>query len=153
LPLRPVESNFDLANSVYSPTLLIYFNMKALFSFLSLVFIATLAHAQQGDFDVSKMKTYYMVFLKKGPHRDQDSVTAAKIQEGHLAYLGGLYKRGKIDLNGPFMEDGDIRGISVYNVASEEEARKLASEDPAVKSGRLMIKVHPWYSMQGASLR
>ena len=51
------------------------------------------------------------------------------------------------------MEDGDIRGISVYNVASEEEARKLASEDPAVKSGRLMIEVHPWYSMQGATLR
>lgn len=127
--------------------------MKTLFTFLALIMLGASAHAQQNDFDMSKMKTYYMVFLKKGPHRDQDSATVAKIQEGHLAYLGSLYKQGKIDLNGPFMEDGDIRGISVYNVGSAEEALKLASEDPAVKSGRLVVEVHPWYSLQGSSLK
>lgn len=51
------------------------------------------------------------------------------------------------------MDDGDIRGISVHNVSSAEEALKLASEDPAVKYGRLIVEVHPWYTMQGAALR
>ncbi|MBS1659190.1 MAG: hypothetical protein JST18_13975 [Bacteroidetes bacterium] len=127
--------------------------MKILFTFLALIILGASAHAQQNDFDKSKMKVYYMVFLKKGPHRDQDSVTAAKIQEGHIAHLTKLAGEGKIDLNGPFMDDGEIRGISVYNVASAEEAIKLASEDPAVKSGRLIVEVHPWYSWQGSSLK
>lgn len=127
--------------------------MKIILTFLTLIILGTSAHAQQNDFDKSKMKVYYMVFLKKGPHRDQDSVTAAKIQEGHIAHLTKLAREGKIDLNGPFMDDGEIRGISVYNVASAEEATKLASEDPAVKSGRLLVEVHPWYSLQGSSLK
>jgi uncharacterized protein YciI len=127
--------------------------MKTIFAFCSLILFSAAVQAQQNDFDLSNMKTYYMVFLKKGPHRDQDSTTAARIQEGHLAYLGSLYKQGKIDLNGPFMEDGDIRGISVYNVGSAEEALRLASEDPAVKSGRLIVEVHPWYTLKGATLR
>jgi uncharacterized protein YciI len=127
--------------------------MKTICTLITLILFSVAVHAQQNDFDMSKMKTYYLVFLKKGPHRDQDSVTAAKIQEGHLAHLGNLYKQGKIDLNGPFMEDRDIRGVSVYNVSSAEEALKLASEDRAVKSGRLSVEVHPWYTMKGATLR
>jgi len=127
--------------------------MKKIFCLISVIILSFSLHAQNPDFDMSKMKTYYMVFLKKGPHRDQDSVTAAKIQEGHINHLTKLAKEGKLDLNGPFMDDGDIRGISVYNVSSEEEARRLASEDPAVKSGRLVIEIHPWYSMQGSSLK
>ena len=127
--------------------------MKKILCLISFIAIAISVQAQNPDFDKSKMKTYYMVFLKKGPHRDQDSVTAAKIQEGHIAHLTKMAKEGKLDLNGPFMDDGEIRGISVYNVSSEEEVRQLASEDPAVKSGRLVIEIHPWYSMQGSSLK
>lgn len=127
--------------------------MRSIFILAFLILSVSSINAQQAEFDMSKMKPYYMVFLKKGPNRNQDSVTAAKIQEGHLAHLAGLYKQGKIDLNGPFLEDGDIRGISVYNVGSAEEAMKLASEDPAVKSGRLIVEVHPWYALQGSVLR
>ncbi len=104
--------------------------------------------------DKEEMKTYYLVFLKSGPNRGQDSVTAAEIQKGHMAHLTKMYNEGKMDLAGPIMKkEQDIRGICVYNVASLEEAKALAESDPAVKSGRLIVEILPWYSMKGAVLR
>jgi uncharacterized protein len=98
------------------------------------------------------MKTYYLVFLKKGPNRSQDSATAARIQKEHLAHLDRMAEKGKLSIAGPLMDDGDIRGICIYNVPTKEEAEKLAGEDPAVKAGRLVTEIHPFYSAQGAKL-
>ena len=98
------------------------------------------------------MKTYYLVFLKKGPNRTQDSVTTAKIQEQHLAHLTKMHEDKKMCLAGPLMDNIDIRGICVYNTATQEEAKNLAESDPAVKSGRLVVEIHPWYSAKGSSL-
>lgn len=103
--------------------------------------------------ETHEMKTYYMVFLKKGPKRDQDSITAGKIQSQHLAYLNKMYNEGKMDLAGPSLPDGEIRGFCVYNVESFDVAKKLAESDPAVISGRLVVEVLPWYSQKGAMLR
>lgn len=130
---------------------------------LLLIFAASKAFAQKDHTGVKskqvkslekeEMKTYYLVFLKKGPKRDQDSAAAAEIQKGHMAHLTKMYNEGKMDLAGPMMEEGDLRGICVYNVGSKEEAVKLAESDPAVTSGRLKAEVHAWYSQKGAKLR
>lgn len=100
-----------------------------------------------------EMKTYYLVFLKKGPNRDQDAETVKKLQEQHIAHLDKMANEGKMDICGPLMDDIDIRGICVYNVATKEEAEKLANDDPMVKSGRLAVEIHPFYSAKGASLK
>ena len=71
----------------------------------------------------------------------------------HIVHLNKLADSGKMDICGPLMEDGDIRGICIYNVATAEEAEKLANDDPMVKSGRLIVEVHPFYSAKGASLK
>lgn len=92
-----------------------------------------------------KMTVYYMAFLKRGPDRSHDSLTAAKIQEGHMAHIMQMAKDKKLVLAGPFMDNGDLRGIFVFNVASVEEAIELTNQDPAVKSGRLVMEIHPWY--------
>lgn len=100
-----------------------------------------------------EMKTYYLVFLKKGPNRNQDSVTVNKLQEAHIAHLEKMASEGKMDICGPLMEDIDIRGICIYNVATKEAAEKLANDDPMVKAGRLKVEVHPFYSAKGATLK
>jgi len=100
-----------------------------------------------------EMKTYYMVFLVKGENRTQDSVTAAEIQKQHLAHLDKMWKEGKLDIAGPFLDDDDTRGICIYNVKTIEEAKALAEADPAVKAGRLKVIVRAWYSMKGATLK
>lgn len=103
--------------------------------------------------DQGEMKTYYMVFLVKGDNRSQDSVTSVKIQNEHLQHLTKMYNEGKMDIAGPFLDEGDARGICVYNVATLEEAKALAESDPAVKAGRLKVVIRPWMSMRGATLK
>ncbi len=98
------------------------------------------------------MKKYYMVFLKTGPNRSQDSLTAARIQEEHLAHMSRLAEQKKICAAGPFTDGGDIQGIVVYSVSNMEEAIALTNEDPAVKAGRLTIEIHPWWAAVGTML-
>lgn len=99
------------------------------------------------------MQKYFVIFLKHGPNRDQPEEDAQKIQEQHLAYLGSLYQKGILNLNGPLGDDSKIAGISVYNTATLEEAVKLAKADPAVKAGRLVIEAHPWWLAKGSSVK
>ena len=63
----------------------------------------------------------------------------------HLRYLRGLVDQGVILANGPAkrIDDPLLRGISLYQVG-EEEARRLANEDPAVKAGWFEVKVDQW---------
>ena len=128
--------------------------MKTLLTIFFL-FTFTAIHAQDTPAPVQKkfeMKTYYLVFLKKGPHRDQDSTTMANIQEGHMAHLNKMHDLGKMCIAGPLMDDGDIRGICVYVTETIEEATRLVNEDPAIKSGRLVAEIHPWYAAKGSKL-
>lgn len=118
-----------------------------------LLFFFSTAFSQQGEADDNGMKTYYLVLLKKGPNRTQNPAVAKEIQQGHMAHLDAMASVGKMDLAGPLMEDGDIRGICVYNTATLEEAKSLAESDPAVKAGRLMVEIHPWYAMKGSCLK
>jgi uncharacterized protein YciI len=99
------------------------------------------------------MKEYFMCFLNEGPVRDQDSTATAQIQAGHLAHLDSLAKAGKIHIVGPFGDEGKTRGIAIYNTATKEEAVELASMDPAVKSGRLLVEIRPWWAAKGSALR
>ena len=55
--------------------------------------------------------------------------------------------------SGPFGDDGDIRGITIYNTPSMEIADSLANADPMVKAGRLKIEIHPWWAAKGFGLR
>ncbi|MFN8206002.1 MAG: YciI family protein [Bacteroidales bacterium] len=91
------------------------------------------------------MKPMVMVYLKKGPVRNQDSATAAEIQKGHMANIEKLARERKLLLAGPFLDEGEVRGIFIFDVPTVEEARKLTETDPAVQSGRLIMELHPWY--------
>ncbi|KAA3440502.1 YciI family protein [Rufibacter hautae] len=100
-----------------------------------------------------EMKLYFMALLKKGPNRNQDSLTSMRIQDAHMAHINKLAAEGKLTLAGPFMDDGDLRGIFIFNVATMEEAKALTEADPAVKAGRLIMELHPWFAQKGAKLK
>lgn len=99
------------------------------------------------------MQKYFIVFLKKGPNRDQSKKEAAELQKQHLAYLDKLYKMGKTSITGPFGDDGEIRGIVIYNTATLQEAKKLATQGPAVQAGRLTVEIHPFWAAKGSVLK
>ena len=103
--------------------------------------------------DTVIMQQYFMAFLKKGPIRGQNEEEAKELQKEHLAHLGKMYELGYADISGPFGDDGDIRGVTVYNVPTLKMADSLANSDPMVKAGRLEIEIHPWWAGKGYPLR
>ncbi len=103
--------------------------------------------------DTVLMQQYFIAFLKKGPIRSQSKKEADSLQVLHLNHLGRMYELGYADISGPFGDDGDIRGITIYNTPTLAFADSLANSDPMVKAGRLLIEMHPWWAAKGFPLR
>lgn len=103
--------------------------------------------------DTILMQQYFIAFLKSGPNRSQSKAEADSLQRLHLAHLGRMYEEGYADISGPFGDDGEIRGITIYNTPTLRMADSLANLDPMVKAGRLVIEVHPWWAAKGFPLR
>jgi uncharacterized protein YciI len=126
--------------------------MRPLFVTTLLLAFACSAYAQkkkEGD----NLKPYFFVILKKGPNRSQDSVTAEKIQKGHIDNINRLAAAGKLNVAGPFLDDGDMRGIFVFDCGSEDSVRTMVEADPAIKAGRLTYELHPWMTQKGTCFK
>ncbi|MGN6293228.1 MAG: YciI family protein [Chitinophagaceae bacterium] len=96
-----------------------------------------------------EMKRYWLVLLKKGTNRTQDSASAAKIQAAHMANINRLAREGKIIMAGPMGTDGDLRGIFIMNAKDSAEVAALVNTDTAVITGRLKMEYYPWWSEKG----
>jgi len=146
--MRSIQSSSNHCTFIFSKTA----EMKNLITFI--FFIApVLLYAQQRKEQKlqGQIKQYWFVMLTKGGNRNQDSATAAKIQEEHLANINRLYKEGKLKVAGPFGDDGEWRGIFIFDVGDKQEVEQLLKTDPAIKSGRLNYEIHPWYTMPTGS--
>jgi uncharacterized protein YciI len=97
-----------------------------------------------------KLTTAYLGFLNRGKKWTPEQTPATQqLQEAHLANINRLAALKKLVVAGPFGDDGNLRGIFVFRVATLEEARSLAETDPAVQAGRLEIDMHPWLVPEG----
>jgi len=94
-----------------------------------------------------------MAFLKSGPSRNQSKEVADSLQILHMAHLSRMYEEGFADVSGPFGDDGELRGITIYNVPTFKMADSLANMDPMVKSGRLSIEIKAWWAGKGYGMR
>jgi len=100
------------------------------------------------------MRKYFMGFLRRGPAwTAEQTPEVKKIGEGHMAHIRAMGATGKLILAGPFEIEGTppnaIAGILLFDVETIEEAQAMASDDPAVKAGRLTLEVLPWYGPKG----
>jgi uncharacterized protein YciI len=102
--------------------------------------------AEQG-----RMTTVYLVLLKKGPAWTPEVTPATQaIQEAHMANIRAMWQAHKLVIAGPVEDQADLRGIFVFQAASLDEAKAWADGDPAVKAGRLVPVVYPWWVERGA---
>jgi len=101
--------------------------------------------ANQLGADDYGMKKYTIAFLKKGPNRNLSEEDATRLQRTHLDNFHKMVENGTLILAGPFLDDGEIRGIYIFNIDSVEKAQKIAESDPAIKAGSLSLEIHPWY--------
>ena len=66
----------------------------------------------------------------------------------HVGYMTELHEKGFTVLSGPFMEQaGGLNGVlanggmTIFKAASLDEAIKIGTDDPTVKSGMLNVEV------------
>jgi len=125
-----------------------------LLTFLLLTSLGAFAQQEENENKEFKLKQYYFVMLVRGPNANTiDSLSLVKIQEGHMANINKMAESGKLQIAGPFGDDGNWRGIFIFDVATEEEVKELLKDDPAIQSGRLAYEIHPWWTMPGGCLK
>ncbi|HWQ04158.1 MAG TPA: YciI family protein [Longilinea sp.] len=100
--------------------------------------------------DVEKRKQwaiqYTLIFLRAGPAQRDDLERNERLQIQHLQHLAKLQQLGLLVLNGPILMDHDILGVSLY-AAPVEDARAMASADPKVRAGYLVVEALPWMAV------
>jgi uncharacterized protein YciI len=100
----------------------------------------------------SEFDTYELVLLRRSPSAPAlDEKSVERLQRQHLGHLEAMRLAGHLLVAGPFADqpDDDWRGLCIYRVGSLDEARRLASSDPAVRADRLAVEVMHWYTPKG----
>ncbi len=119
--------------------------------------LATGAPIQAQDADgnpPTEFDQYWMVFLVRGDDPPQlDEAASTELQRQHLAHLSRVHREGYSLVAGPFEvpDDEPTRGIVLYRGDLErDQVAELTSADPAVKAGRLKIRIMRWWTPAGA---
>lgn len=90
------------------------------------------------------IEPYFVGLLRKGERwNDTQGNEASSLMPRHLAYLREQIEAGRYLLAGPITGDESLVGLLIIAGKNAEEARLLASADPAVQSGRLTVDVYP----------
>jgi uncharacterized protein YciI len=91
-------------------------------------------------------KRYFVLVHTPGPawdptksFRDQAGI------ERHAAYMQDFFDHGALILGGPFFDNSG--GMMIFDIASAEEAQRIADGDPTVKSGLLKVTVKAWLAV------
>lgn len=117
-------------------------NMKYTYAAIifSFVFVLNLC-AQEMD------KEYLYVLKLRQDLFDANNWTAKenKIVEEHFNRLKKMLEEGSLVLAGRTLNmDPEGMGIVIFKAGTEEEAKEIAANDPAVKAGIMSAKVFPY---------
>jgi uncharacterized protein YciI len=91
----------------------------------------------------SNLKPYFLCLLRKGPQWD---VPEKDLMPLHLAFFRRQIEVGNMVLAGPVLDEAaDLRGICILRAKNRKAAEAAASDDPAVKAGRLVAEIWPMF--------
>jgi uncharacterized protein YciI len=97
------------------------------------------------------MSHFLYKLIPPRPTFDTDmSDTEAAIMGQHMAYWQDLLERGRVVVFGPVSDPVGTWGLGVVEAETEDDARALGVDDPAVASGMATFEV---YSMPMAVVR
>jgi uncharacterized protein YciI len=88
------------------------------------------------------LKPYFLCLLKRGARWD-DTEGDTELLPRHLAYLRHRFEEGSCRIAGPVLDESGIAGVTMIEARNLAAAQKIADEDPAVASGRLVAELHP----------
>ena len=98
------------------------------------------------DAELARAATYSVVYLRAGPrsdHPDRDAIVGAHVKRNFQLKLDGA-----IAVVGPMLDDGDVRGLYIFN-RLPEDADALIAADPAVEAGIFVYEVQQMMAFPG----
>jgi hypothetical protein len=109
---------------------------------ITLMSYSSLSIAATDEPQPEKTKETYLVIYRPGPAwLEGKSVFEQPLKE-HGKYMLNLYIKGFMKLAAPLTDNAG--GAVLLVVGQESEAKAIAAEDPAVKSGIFLYEIHPW---------
>jgi uncharacterized protein YciI len=88
------------------------------------------------------MKTFFIRIIPPRPTFDRDATPAEQaLMDEHYVYWKDLFDKGVCVFGGPVLDPKGVYGVLAVEAASEDEARRLANADPAVKAGLIHTEV------------
>jgi uncharacterized protein YciI len=98
------------------------------------------------------MKRYVFCLYLTGSECSQSEEERAELQTEHLAHLSSLEDHGLV-MAGPFGDDGEKRGVLLFDPETVEDANALVEKDPMVIHKRLDFDCHPLWLAKGTTLK
>ena len=108
------------------------------------------------DHPVGPLEQFQFVLLRRPPDApDYGAATLARLQTEHIEFYARQRAAGHAVTNGPFLEQSDpaLRGLAVFAVDSLDRALELASDDPLVRVGRIVLEPMLWWAPAGTMVR
>jgi hypothetical protein len=94
-------------------------------------------------------RNFSLVILKSGPKRHEPGVE--KIIWEHGRRNMDLRAEGILSIVCPVVDDGEVRGIGIFNT-SIEETRRIMEDDPGVRADVFVYEIHPCRAFPGDCL-
>ncbi len=98
---------------------------------------------------LATIKDYCIALLKRGPNRNRPDVEKLVWEHGRRNFA--LQADGLLSIVMPVTDDGDVRGLYIFNVGPEQ-VREIMDGDPAVQAGVFAYEVHPCVGFPGNCL-
>ena len=103
------------------------------------------ALAEELGADDYGMRLYVLAFLETGDASALSQDERVALQRGHMATITELANEGHLVLAGPFVNDGELRGLYLFKTSDIDEAEALAARDPAIEKGVFKLRMTQWY--------
>ena len=102
--------------------------------------------AQKLGADDYGMKTYVFVILKTGTNTRTEKPYLDSCFSSHMANIHRMVELGKLIVAGPmYKNEKAYRGLFIFDVPTEEEAKTLMQADAAIREGILDVEMFKWY--------
>ncbi len=98
---------------------------------------------------LTQSKGYSIAILKKGPNDDSPERQQIVWEHGRRNFE--LRESGILSIVCPVLNDGEIRGIGIFNTGTEE-LKKIMDDDPGVQKGIFVYEILSCRSFPGDSL-
>jgi uncharacterized protein YciI len=121
--------------------------LAVLLAFLLLTRVMISGTAGQKSEPQFKLVEFHLALLKKGPRwTGEETAAAVSLEREHKGFVTSLLASGKAIIAGPLNDTGEIRGVYIFRAPTAEAAKAWAESDPAVRSGHLLVEMHPWWA-------